>query len=212
MIHLLRRRSEARRTNGKFGEEASTGLDAAAFIGTANLFFTGLVIMNLKTLPSIVHLSVVYLIISAVAFIISAIIFANVTGARDRAKFKAEMIQAGNWVSEYPGVYLFLIAIPLLILGVTDVFLVQITTAIVCYGGLLLYSMSPYSIDERRFQDGLDRIVNTTLLALFCGGTYLTAFLAPNYLLPLGILVLFALLITSYFSLSFKLTQDSQSN
>ncbi len=88
MIHLLRRRIEEHRAKNKHDQEASVGLDVSAFIGTANLFFTGLVILNLNSLPSIVDVAVVYLVISAVAFIISSIIFANVTGSQENASFR----------------------------------------------------------------------------------------------------------------------------
>ncbi len=115
------------------------------------------------------------------------------------------MIQAANWISEYPGVYLFMSAIPILILGVTDILLIQLTTAFACYGGLLLYSASPFSIDHRRFKDGLDRVLNTSMLFLFTVGTYVSAFLFPGYLLYIGITAIVVLLAFSYFSLSFDI-------
>lgn len=206
MIHLLRRRIEEHRAKGKHDQEASIGLDVSAFVGTANLFFTGLVILNLETLPRVVHVSVVYLVISAVAFIVSSVIFANVVGAYRRPAFREKMIQTANWVSEYPGVYLFMSAIPILILGVTDVVLIQITTAVACYGGLLLYSTSPFSIDHRRFKGGLDRVINTMILAIFTIGTYVSAFFIPEHLLSIGIVGIIVLLVSSYFSFSFEVT------
>ena len=203
MIHLLRTRSEKDRTGKVYEGEASTGLDVCAFIGTANLFFCGLVITSLESLPPVVHLSVVYLVVSAVAFIISSVIYANVQGTMHRKQLSAKMIEVGNWVSEYAGVYVFLIAIPLLILGVTNVVLVQIATAITCYGALLLYSSSPYSIDERRFGRGIDRILNTIILSVFCIGLYIVGMFAPQYLLSAGLIGALILLSFSFFSLSF---------
>ncbi len=205
MIHLLRRRVEEHRAKNKHDQEASVGLDVSAFIGTANLFFTGLVILNLNELPPVVDVAVIYLVISAVAFIISSIIFANVVGSQDKSSFRERMIQAANWISEYPGVYLFMSAIPILILGVTDVPLIQLTTAIVCYGSLILYSASPFSIDHRRFKGGIDRLVNTTILILFTVGTYLAAFFFPQQLLSIGISAVAVLLLSSYFSFSFDI-------
>jgi hypothetical protein len=205
MIHLLRRRIEEHRAKNKHDQEASIGLDVSAFIGTANLFFTGLVILNLSELPPVVDVAVIYLVISAVAFMISSIIYANVVGSQDKSSFRERMIQAANWISEYPGVYLFMSAIPILILGVTDVPLIHLTTAVACYGGLLLYSVSPFSIDHRRFQGGIDRVVNTTVLFLFTVGTYISAFVFPEYLLYTGIGAVAVLLASSYFTLSFDI-------
>lgn len=206
MLHLIRRRMEAGRASGKHDVESSIGLDVSAFVGTANLFFTGLVILNLQSLPSIVHLSVVYLIVSAVAFIISSVIYANVVGTGTQHALRERMVQTANWVSEYPGVYLFMIAIPLLVLGVTNVLLVQVATAVACYGSLLLYSMSPFSIDHRRYRDGLDRAAYSALLAVFCIGVYLVGLFAPERLLPVGLVVMALLLAVSYFSFSFRIT------
>jgi hypothetical protein len=206
MIHLLRRRLEEHRAKGKHDQEASIGLDVSAFIGTANLFFTGLVILNLGSLPSVVHVSVVYLVISAVAFMVSAVIYANVVGSYERSAFREQMVQTANWISEYPGVYLFMSAIPVLILGVTDVLLIQITTAVACYGALILYSASSFSIDHRRFKGGIDRVINTTILAVFTIGTYISAFLFPQYLLYIGIGAIIVLLASSYFSFSFDIS------
>lgn len=205
MIHLLHRRVEKHRAKNKHDQEASIGLDVSAFIGTANLFFTGLVILNLDSLPAVVDAAVVYLVISAVAFIISSIIFANVVGSYDKSAFREQMIQNANWISEYPGVYLFMSAIPILILGVTDMLLIELATAVACYGGLLWYSVSPFSIDHRRFKGGLDRAINTTILFFFTVGTYVSAFLLPQYLLYIGIIAIVVLLASSYFNFSFDI-------
>ncbi len=205
MIHLLRRRVEEHRAKNKHDQEASMGLDVSAFIGTANLFFTGLVILNLGSLPEVVDVAVIYLVISAVAFIISSIIYANVVGSYEKSAFREQMIQNANWISEYPGVYLFMSAIPILILGVTDVLLIQLATAVACYGGLLFYSVSPFSIDHRRFKGGIDRAFNTIILVLFTVGTYVSAFLFPHYLLYIVVAAIVALLASSYFAFSFDI-------
>ncbi len=205
MLHLLRHRIEQHRAKNKHVQEASAGLDVSAFIGTANLFFTGLVILNLESLPPVVDVAVLYLVISAVAFVIASIIFANVSGSEEKSVLREKMIQAANWISEYPGLYLFMSAIPILILGVTDILILQLTTAVACYGSLLFYSASPFSIDHRRFRSGLDRAVNTSVLFLFTVGTYVSAFIFPEYLLYTGIAAIVVLLASSYFSLTFDI-------
>jgi len=201
-MFTITQRSERFRDDEDILTEANVGVRFCSFLGTASLFFTGLVILRLDSLPFVVQLPVVYLVVSAVAFVISAVIYANVSGIDEKAVSRSRMIQMGNWISEYPGMYLFLIAIPLVILGVTANLLVQIATAAACYGGLLLYSISPFSLDHRRFSGVASRIGNTILLVLFSVGLYLVARLATDYLLPAGIFSLVAILGLSYFSLS----------
>lgn len=200
VVFTITRRTEKNRPTDVLQEEAQTGLDLCAFIGTSNLFFNGLVILNLSTLPKIVELSVVYLTISAISFVLAAVIYANIAGTENSNPIKNTMIEIGNWLSEYLGIYLFLISIPLLILGVTDSLLVQITTMLACYTGLLLYSMSPFSLDERRFGAGWDRILNTILLVLFTFGIYVVGIFYPEYLLESGVVFLVFLAFFSLFS------------
>lgn len=198
----LTRRSEQYRDDSEIVVEAGIGLTLCAFLGTACLFFTGLVILNLNSLPFVVQLPVIYLVVSAVAFIISAVIYSNVSGANEQFISRSSMIQMANWTSEYPGIYLFLIAIPLIILGVTQNAFVQYATAVSCYGGLLLYSTSHFSLDHRRFSSRVSRTVNTLLLAVFSIGVYLVAIFSIQYLLPIGIFGLVIILAVSYFSSS----------
>ncbi len=204
MWHIVRRVEKRHRGDNPV-EEASIGLDLSAFIGTANLFFTGLVILNLSNLPSVVQLPVVYLVVSAVSFIISSVIYANISGMHRQSVLRDKMMRVANWVSEYPGIYLFLIAIPLVILGVTTDFIVQLATAFACYGALILYSVSPYSLDHRRFQGGLDRFVNTFFLTVFVVGIYVLAITNSSLLLICGVIGLAILLALSFGSLSFRM-------
>jgi len=198
----LTQRKEQYRDDNDIVTEANIGLTLCSFLGTACFFFTGLVMLNLSSLPFVVQLPVVYLVVSAVAFIIASVIYANISGMDEQAVSRSSMIQAANWISEYPGIYLFLIAIPLIILGVTESMLVQYATAIACYGSLLLYSISPFSLDHRRFTHRVSRAINTLLLLIFSVGVYLVALFSISYLLPIGILGLFVILAISFFSLS----------
>jgi len=183
----ISKRVERGRSSKDLVNEADVGLTLCSFIGTANLFFTGLVILNLSNLPDIVQLPVVYLVVSAVAFVLAAVIYANISGAPENTAPRVQMMQVANWVSEYPGIYLFLTAIPLVVLGVTDVFLVQATTAIVCYGGLVAYSHSAFSLDHRRYINRLERFFNSLILVVFTFGVYVLAVLQSPYVLPVGI-------------------------
>lgn len=200
MSLFLKNRIEKNRSNTQLETEAGVGLTLTAFLGTVALFFAGLIILNLRSLPSIVELAVVYLIISTVAFCISSVIYSNVTGATEEGILRVRMIQAGNWISEYAGLYLFLSAIPIVILGVTDSVLVQLTTAIICYGGLVLYSSSSYSLDDRRFGKGTERFLHTVFLSLFFGVLYSVAKFAPENLLTIGIVGIVVVFFFSLFS------------
>ncbi len=88
----LVQRKQNKRTAESQVEEAGIGLSLTAFIGTANLFFTGLVILNLNDLPKIVQLPVVYLVVSAVAFILSSVIYANISGMHRQSALRSSMM------------------------------------------------------------------------------------------------------------------------
>ena len=132
--------------------EANVGIYISTFLGTVALFFAGILISRLQNFDSSLKIPILYLIVATFGFVFSAVIYANMVGAK-RLERKAEQsyIRLGNVISEYLGLYLFIAAIPMVVNAVTTDSFLRLTTLLVTMISLALYSVSPFSIARRGF-------------------------------------------------------------
>lgn len=131
--------------------EIQTSVSFTAFMTAVTSFFLGLLITRLGGINLTIKIPILFLIVSTFGFLYSTIIYSNASGEITRLnnkKAKSYML-IGNVLSEYIGVYLLVLSIPLVINAITsDVFL-RITTLVVVVVGLFFYSISQFSIAHR---------------------------------------------------------------
>lgn len=127
------------------------GLTLSAFLGTAALFFAGLLITQISSLNDSIRLPIVYLICCTVALVYSAIIYANMAGETlEHSDHKAKRSNySANILSEFLGVNVFLISMPMVINAITDDLLLRTTVAVVILLSIFVYTMSSFSILSR---------------------------------------------------------------
>lgn len=186
--------------------EIETGVALSAFLGTVALFFTGILISQLRLFNPSIKVPILYLIISTFSFIFSASVYANAGGEMSRhdvAKVHSYMAMANN-ISEFLGLYLFVIAIPLVINAITaDIFL-RLSVAAVALIGLMLYSQSSFSILHRELS-GIPKAFYTLLvgalgLALDLAQTHQS----DQFVAAAGLLLGLVLVATLYFCFNTK--------
>lgn len=129
------------------------GLTLAGFLGTAALFFAGLLITQVNSFNNSIRLPIVYLICCTVGLVYAAIIYANIAGhAQEEAWHLAQKHNHyANVISEFLGVYIFLLSMPLVINAITKDMLIRVTVAAVILASLILYTKSPFSILSRMY-------------------------------------------------------------
>jgi predicted tellurium resistance membrane protein TerC len=78
----------------------------------------------------------------------SSTVYANAAGMVDRGEtsLARKFINAGNVISEYMGIYLFVISIPLVISAVTTDSFLRLSTGVIAVLCIMLYTFSDFSM------------------------------------------------------------------
>lgn len=141
------------RTNDKndLYQNAVIGLTLAGFLGTAALFFAGLLITQVNSFNNSIRLPIVYLICCTVGLVYAAIIYANIAGhTKDEAWGLADRHNHyANVISEFVGVNVFLLSMPMVINAITKDMLIRVTVSVVILLSLFVYTNSVFSILSR---------------------------------------------------------------
>lgn len=148
--------------------EIQAQVTLAGFLGTVSLFFTGILISQIGNFSSTIKVPILYLIIATFSFIFSASIYANAAGElarHDNKKVHKYLVIANN-ISEFLGLYLFVIATPLVINAITYDSFLRISIPAIAIVGLFLYSQSPFSILHREVF-GAKKMLISLIFVLF---------------------------------------------
>jgi len=139
---------------GLLQAEIQTSVSFTSFFTAVTLFFVGLLITQYKNFDPSVSIPVLFLILSTFGFLYSTLIFANASGkiARFEKKDIKKDLALGNSLSEYFGVYLLVLSIPLVINVITEDSFLKIATIIAALGGLTIYHFAGFSIMGRSFR------------------------------------------------------------
>jgi len=139
---------------GLIQDEIQTSVSFTSFFTAVTLFFVGLLITQYKSFDPSVSMPILFLILSTFGFLYSTLIFANASGkiARFEEKDIRKDMGLGNSLSEYFGVYLLVLSIPLVINVITEDYFLRIATIIAALGGLSIYHFAGFSIMGRSFK------------------------------------------------------------
>ena len=134
--------------------EVQTSVSFTSFMTAVTLFFVGLLITQFKVFDPSINIPILFLIISTFGFLYSTLIFANASGkiARFSKKDIRKDLNLGNALSEYLGVYLLILSIPLVINIISIDSFLKITTIIAALGGLIIYHACGFSIMSRAYK------------------------------------------------------------
>ncbi len=171
---------EHKDNDSRFSLYATQVQTYASFSGTMAavvMFFTGLILSKFESLDISIKVPIAFMIISIFGFLYSALLYAN--AAQEVSDRNGPGIRKGIFlgdiVSEYLGVYLLVISIPLVINVITPDFFLRTVTIVSSLAGLCLYQLSHFSIVERHFKS------NHRFVALLVIGLGLLLCLAQVY-------------------------------
>ncbi len=134
--------------NSRFNWEISVGVTFASLMAAISLFFTGILIAQYSSFDNTIRVPLLFLIISTFSYIFSASIYSNASEEITLGHIgnvKKYLIYANN-IFEFLGLYLLIIATPLVLGAVTHDNFLRISTIFVALGGLVLYSSSNFSM------------------------------------------------------------------
>jgi len=154
--------------------EVSVGVTFGSFMSAVALFFTGAVISQYHVFDETIKIPLLFLIISTFSFIFSASIYSNagVEITNNQLKKVERYLVYANNIFEFLGLYLFVLATPLVISAITHDSFLRTTTVAVALTALGLYSNSSFSILHKEFPAKTPKLVITLLILLLAFGLY----------------------------------------
>lgn len=140
------------------------------------------------------------MIISIFGFLYATIVFANASeeiSQKNMVKFRKYML-LGDILSEYLGIYLLVLSIPLVINTVTTDMFLRIVTILSSLVGLAIYQFSHFSVLERHFKRS-HKIISLLIIA-FGIILFLTQIYNFYFVHISTVFIIFVLLITYFAS------------
>lgn len=149
-------------------EEVDIDVSVTSFMMTVATFFTGFLISSYDSFDNSVRMPVLFLIVSTLSFLFTNIIFANASGEIRAGNRKGANKHAttGNIISEFLGIYLLVVSLPLAINAMTNDILLRISVFAISAIALLSYSMSTFSI-IKRYVNTTSRLLYTMVFLIF---------------------------------------------
>ena len=133
--------------------QVQTYVSFTSFLTAVVVFFTGMILTQFKTYDISIKIPISFLMISIAGFLFSTLIYASAAEeiVRRRLEKAKRNIYFGDILSEYIGVYLLILSIPLVINVVTTDEFLRLVTLFAFVGGFGIYQFSHFSIIERHF-------------------------------------------------------------
>lgn len=147
------------------GSELILGVTYASLMSAVSLFFVGILISQYRTFDASIKVPVIFLIISTFSFIFSATVYSNAGNEITLNKFETverHLVYAKNIV-EVLGLYLFVLATPLVIGAVTGDGFLRTSIIVVALASFVLYSQSRFSTLEKEASRIEKRLISATI-------------------------------------------------
>jgi|TARA_Y100000034_G_scaffold14463_1_gene15128 hypothetical protein len=134
-------------------EQIDTDVSFFSFMTIAVIFFTGLLLTNFDSYDLLIKVPISFLIISIFAFLYPALILANTSQKIISGEIKhvKRHLLYGYTISEYLGIYLFILSLPLIINAFTSDLYLRMTTLLSSLIGLIIYQFLHFSNLEIHF-------------------------------------------------------------
>lgn len=150
------------------GSELILGVTYASLMSAVSLFFTGILISQYRTFDASIKVPIIFLIISTFSFIFSATVYSNAGNEITLNKLETvekHLVYAKNIV-EVLGLYLFILATPLVIGAVTRDSFLRTSTIAVALAGFIIYSQSRFSTLEKEVSRHEKRLVSIAIFLM----------------------------------------------
>lgn len=138
---------------GFYIDQIQTDVALISFMTVISVFFLGSLLPQFNSYDLSIRIPISFLIISTFAFLFSTLILSNATSEIIHERYgKAEKhIAYGYILSEYLGVYLFVLSIPLLVSVISGDVYLRVVTLCVTILGMGFYQIMGFSVLGNHF-------------------------------------------------------------
>jgi len=167
-----------------------------SFLMVISVFFIGSVLPQFNSYDLSVKIPISFLIVSTFSFLFSTLILSNAGGQvldGNSEKLK-KYLMWGYSISEYMGVFLFVLSIPLVISIITSDLYLRIITFSSAILGLGFYQFMGFSLLEKHFTKSSKMI--SAFIILLGIGLFVSQVLAFHFTLVSSIFLILILIIT----------------
>ncbi|KKW19196.1 MAG: hypothetical protein UY63_C0018G0017 [Parcubacteria group bacterium GW2011_GWA2_51_10] len=161
------------------------------------LFFTGLILTKFENFDISIKVPISFLLISIFGFLYAALLYSSAAqevSEYNEARFHRAVF-LGDILSEYLGVYLLVISIPLVINLITDDLFLRLVSLSAALAGLAIYQFSSFSLVERHFRHK-HHFISVSIIVL--GLLLFVAQLYQIYFVPLSVIFAVFILVVTY--------------
>ncbi|MBI4162384.1 MAG: hypothetical protein HY513_01765 [Candidatus Aenigmarchaeota archaeon] len=179
--------------------QLQTYVGFTSFMTVVTTFFTGLLLTQIKNYDISIKVPIAFLLISMFGFLYATLIYTNGSDeiARGKVKTARKHLLMGDVLSEYIGVYLLVLSIPLVMNAITGDGFLRIVSLVASLGGFALYQFSHLSIIEKHFKRQYEKISAALIilgLLVFSSQTY------EFYFVELSIILMILILSIAYYA------------
>ena len=138
---------------GQYISQIGVDVSLISFMAVISVFFSSTLIPKFDSYNLFIKVPLSFLIISTFGFIFSALILSNTIQELIHNNFEKakKHILYGYIISEYIGIYLFILSIPLLVNIITTDFYLRIVTLLSALLGITFYQFMRFSILQTHF-------------------------------------------------------------
>ncbi len=180
--------------------QIQTDVSLISFLAVISVFFLGSLLTQFNSYDTFIKIPISFLIISTFGFIFAALILSNTTqeiiaGKLDKVK---KHVLYGYAISEYLGVYLFILSIPLEVNIITTNIYLEVTSLVATLLGLFFYQFMGFSIIEKHLPKSYRAF---SVFTVFFGVILFISQLSRFYFTEISIVFLLFILLTTILAL-----------
>src|SRR3989344_8737130 len=137
----------------QLANQVQTDVSLISFLSVVSVFFIGALLPQFNSYDASVRIPISFLIVSTFAFIFSALILSNATQRINQGDLQKteKYLSFGYAISEYMGVFLFVLAVPVAMGIVTTDLYLRIITFASALVGISIYQFGGFSMLGNHF-------------------------------------------------------------
>jgi len=151
----------------QLANQVQTDVSLISFLSVINVFFIGALLPQFNSYDVSVRIPISFLIVSTFALIFSALILSNATSRINEGDIEEteKHLGWGYAISEYLGVFLLVLSVPVVMSIVTADLYLRVVTFIAAILGIGIYQFGGFSLLSRHFSKS--NMVFSILVVLF---------------------------------------------
>jgi len=180
----------------QLANQVQTDVSLISFLSVVSVFFIGALLPQFNSYDASVRIPISFLIVSTFAFIFSGLILSNATQRINQGDLQRteKHLAYGYAISEYMGVFLFVLSVPIAMSIVTTDLYLRVITFVAAIVGISVYQFGGFSLLGNHFSKS--NILFAIITVLFGVVLFLSQTFAFHFTVIATLFLLFMLAIT----------------